>query len=177
MHQDPLLVWRAGTRSSRYPIFTQQLKNKFTKYISNPLRLSRLTGGFSTQWMISDEERTVIVRKSHYSDVMKSATASQITSLTIVNSTVYPGADQRKHQCSASLAFVRVIRQWTMNPPHKRARNAKKFSYLMTSSWNNMIRSRSSLQFPVCWWMRTHILLFVVWYNWYHDIGTVESAW
>ena len=37
------------------------------------------------------------------------AIASQITSLTIVYSTVYPDADQRKHQSSASLAFVRGI--------------------------------------------------------------------
>ena len=34
------------------------------------------------------------------------AMASQITSLTIVYSTVYSGADQRKQQSSASLAFV-----------------------------------------------------------------------
>ena len=34
-----------------------------------------------------------------------SAMSSQITSLTIVYSTVYSGADQRKHQSSASLAF------------------------------------------------------------------------
>ena len=34
------------------------------------------------------------------------AMAPQITSLTIVYSTVYVGADQRKHQSSASLAFV-----------------------------------------------------------------------
>ena len=34
------------------------------------------------------------------------AMASQITSLTIVFSTVYSDADQRKHQSSASLAFV-----------------------------------------------------------------------
>ena len=32
--------------------------------------------------------------------------ASQITSLTIVYSTVYSDADQRKHERSASLAFV-----------------------------------------------------------------------
>ena len=38
-----------------------------------------------------------------------SAMASQITSLTIVYSTVYSGADQRKHQSSTSLAFVRGI--------------------------------------------------------------------
>ena len=38
------------------------------------------------------------------------AIASPITSLTIVYSTVYSDADQRKHQSSASLAFVRGIR-------------------------------------------------------------------
>ena len=38
-----------------------------------------------------------------------SAMAPQITSFAIVNSTVYSGADQRKHQSSASLAFVRGI--------------------------------------------------------------------
>ena len=42
----------------------------------------------------------------HYIDVIMGATASQNTSPTIVYSTVYSGADQRKHQSSASLAFV-----------------------------------------------------------------------
>ena len=37
------------------------------------------------------------------------AMASQITSLTIVYSTGYLEADQRKHQSSASLAFVRGL--------------------------------------------------------------------
>ena len=45
--------------------------------------------------------------------------ASQITSLTIVYSTVYSGADQRKHQSSASLAFVCGIRRLSVNSPHK----------------------------------------------------------
>ena len=44
-----------------------------------------------------------------YDDVIMGAIVSQITSLTIVYSTVYLGADQRKHQSSASLAFVRGI--------------------------------------------------------------------
>ena len=48
-----------------------------------------------------------------------SAMASQITSLTIVYSTVYSGADQRKHQSSASLAFMRGIHRWPVNSPHK----------------------------------------------------------
>ena len=42
----------------------------------------------------------------HYGDVIMGTIASQITSLTIVYSTVYSGADQREHQSSASLAFV-----------------------------------------------------------------------
>ena len=45
----------------------------------------------------------------YYNDVIMSTMASQITSLTVVYLTVYSGADQRKHQSSASLAFVRGI--------------------------------------------------------------------
>ena len=43
------------------------------------------------------------------------AIASQIPSLTIVYSTVYSDADQRKHQRAASLAFVRGIASNTEN--------------------------------------------------------------
>ena len=39
----------------------------------------------------------------HYSDVIMCTMASQITSVSIVHSTVCPGTDQRKHQRSASL--------------------------------------------------------------------------
>ena len=42
----------------------------------------------------------------HYCDVIMTTMASQITSLTVVGSTVYSDVDQRKHQSSASLAFV-----------------------------------------------------------------------
>ena len=58
-------------------------------------------------------------RSEHYNDVIMSAMASEITSLTIVCPNVYWGADQRKHQSSASLAFVRRIHRWPMNSPHK----------------------------------------------------------
>ena len=47
------------------------------------------------------------------------AIASQITSLTIVYSAVYSGADQSKHQSSASLAFVWGIHRGPVNSPHK----------------------------------------------------------
>ena len=55
----------------------------------------------------------------HYNDVIMGAIASQNTSLTIVYSTVYSGADQGKHESSASLAFVRGIHRGPVNSPHK----------------------------------------------------------
>ena len=55
--------------------------------------------------------------------------ASQIASLTIVNSTVYSGVDQRKHQRSASLAFVRGIYRWPVNSPHKWPVTRKMFPF------------------------------------------------
>ena len=55
----------------------------------------------------------------HYSDVIMSTVASQITGVSIVYSTVCSGADQRKHQTSASLTFERGIQRWTMNSQHK----------------------------------------------------------
>ena len=55
--------------------------------------------------------------------------ASQITSLTVVYSTVYSGADQRKHQSAASLAFVRGIHRWPVNSPHKWPVTRKMFPF------------------------------------------------
>ena len=55
----------------------------------------------------------------HYSDVTMSVMASKITCVTSVCSTVCSGADQRKHQSSASLAFVRGIHRSPMDSPHK----------------------------------------------------------
>ena len=61
---------------------------------------------------------------SHYGDVIMGAIASQIASLTIVYSTVYADADQRKHQSSASPAFVRGIHRF----PAQMASNAENVS-------------------------------------------------
>ena len=65
----------------------------------------------------------------HYGDVIMGAVASQITSLTIVYLTVYSDADQRKHQSSASLAFVRGIHRGPVNSPHKWPVTRKMFPF------------------------------------------------
>ena len=65
----------------------------------------------------------------HYDDVIMTTMASQITSLAVVYSIVYSGVYQRKHQSSASLAFVRRIHRWPVNSPHKWPETRKIFPF------------------------------------------------
>ena len=58
-----------------------------------------------------------------------SAIASQITSLTIVYSTLYSGTDQRKHQSSVSLAIAQGIQRWPVNFLHKWPVTRKMFPF------------------------------------------------
>ena len=81
----------------------------WTKEISWNLKL---------RW-VSDKYHILQQPPLHNIDVIMSATASQIFGVSIVYSTVYSGADQRKHGSSASLAFVRGIHWRPVNSPHK----------------------------------------------------------
>ena len=74
---------------------------------------------------------------THYNDVIMGAIASQITGLTIIYSTVYSGADERKHQSSASLAFVWGIHRWPVKSPHKKPVTWKTFPLddVIMSTW------------------------------------------
>ena len=69
------------------------------------------------------------IAHAHYNDVIMNEIASQITSLTIVYSIVYSDADQRKHQSSASLAFVWGIHREPVNSPHKWPVTRKMFPF------------------------------------------------
>ena len=72
----------------------------------------------------------IILWIKHYGDVTMDATESQITSLTVVYSTVYSDADQRIHQSSVSLAFVRGIHRGPVgNSPHKWPVTRKMFPF------------------------------------------------
>ena len=72
--------------------------------------------------------------------------ASEITSLTSVYSTVYSGADQRKHQSPASLAFVRGIHRWPVNSPHKWPVTRKMFPLD-----DVIMKSIQWLRYKLCW--------------------------
>ena len=75
----------------------------------------------------------VIIASYHYNDVKMTTMASQITSLTVVYPIVYSGADHRKHQSCASLAFVRGIHRdrWILRT---KGQLRGKCFHLMTSS-------------------------------------------
>ena len=74
-----------------------------------------------------------LVLESYPIDVIMTTMSTQITSLTVVYSTFYSDVDQRKHQSSASLAFVRGIHRDRWIPRAKGQLRGKCF-HLMTSS-------------------------------------------
>ena len=81
--------------------------------------------------------------------VIMSAMATQVTSLTIVYSTVYSGPDQRKHQSSAPLAFVRGIHRWPVNSPHKGPVTRKMFPFndvIMLAVSSNLVEKQAILE-------------------------------
>ena len=71
----------------------------------------------------------------YYNEVIMSTMASQFTSLTIVYSTVYSRADERKRQSPASLAFVMGIHRWPMNFSHKGSVTREMFPFDDVTMW------------------------------------------
>ena len=110
-------------------------------------------------WWLCDVKQQVM---THYDDVIMMAIASQITSLTSVYSAVYSGAHQRKHQSSASLAFVQGIHRGPVNSPHKWPVTRKMFPFddviMIYRSWpgpwrlilTNTRRKRKGQLYPCC---------------------------
>ena len=97
----------------------------------------------------------------HYNDVIMSAIASQITSLTVVYWTVYSGADKRKYQSSTSLAFVRRIHRRTVNSPHKWPVTRKMLPFDDVIMWNLISNVRwVSMYLVYCIVILPHVLWF-----------------
>ena len=91
----------------------------------------------------------------HCNDLIMGSMASQLTSLTIVYSTVYSAANQRKHQSSASLAFVRWIHRGPVNSPHKWPVTRKLFPFddvIMKFEPNPISLYRNAWELLDQWW-------------------------
>ena len=114
-----------GRRETLGPLSQRlyQLITEITKYYFS----LTLNSDYPTRSRICNSHSAV--EAYHYDDVIMSAIASQITSLTIVYSIVYSDADQRKHQSSASLAFVWGIHRGPVNSPHKWPVTQKMFPF------------------------------------------------
>ena len=133
-----------------------------------------------------DETASVAIHgslnKYHYNDVIMSVMASQITSLTIVYSSVYSGAGQRKHQSSASLAFVRGIHRSPVNSPHKWPLTRKMFPFdgvIMTRTFSllQMTCRRIGYQRPCYWLDGSSGTLFSTSNNFNHLFHLSKEKW
>ena len=90
---------------------------------------------------------TSLVLLCHYNDVIMGTIASQVTSNAIVYSTVCSDADQRKHQSSVSLAFVRGIHRKPVNSPHKWPVTREMFPFhdiIMQSNFSSKFMAHSN---------------------------------
>ena len=101
----------------------------------------------------------------HYNGVIMGAMASQITSLTIVYSIVYSGADQIKHQSSASLDFVWGIHRSPVNSPHKGPATGKMFSFddvvmADSMSWSLRVQIPSAITISITFKLRRPSTIF-----------------
>ena len=117
-------------------------------------------------------ERSVFIhilqgRSTHYSDVIITAMASQITCVSIVSSTVCSRADLRKHQSSASLAFVRRTHRWPVGSPHNGSVTLNVFpfddvimwyqAYDYLHDWPNTREVTLRSKCKIHWWQTTAI--------------------
>ena len=103
-------------------VYSVECVSKITSILSTTFYAKHVNACFQLTHFLSMIVRTLRWRHNGHD-------GSQITSLTIVYSTVYSGADQRKHQSSASLAFARGIHRWPVNSPHKWSVTRKMFSF------------------------------------------------
>ena len=112
----------------------RQISKKFLVIHCMPMLCERILqlGALSTScswWYTLSFFLVMPINEIYYNDAIMSVIASQITKLTIAYSTVYSGADQRNHQSSVSLAFVRGIHRWPVNSPHKCPVTRKMFPF------------------------------------------------
>ena len=114
--------------SVSYPFFCNSTRSHILRCMDNLMRFN-----------VSKEQHML----PYYSGVIRSTMPPRITTFTIVYSTVYSGADQRKYQSSASLAFVRGIHWWPVESPHKGPVTRKMFPFddVIMCFHNGLVRS------------------------------------
>ena len=103
----------------------------------------------STCCMLKCFEEALI--SCHYNDVIMGTMVSQITGVSIVCSVVCSGSDQRKHQSSASMAFVRGFHRGPVDPSHKGSVTLKMFPFYDVIMLFHTPSSSTAVYVTVCW--------------------------
>ena len=111
----------------------------------------------------------------HSSDVIWGAIASQITSVTIVYSTVCSSVNQRPHQSSAPLPFVRGIHRWPVNSSHKWPVTRKMFPFDNVIMWNHHGSSRHMVAELRKWKLFEKTLIICMINRWYIQLQLWEK--
>ena len=127
----PLCRWHAQIDICQIDVFWFKFQCDFSKSSNSIQALSRV-GAWHRKGakLLCDPDIAKFhdaIHSLHLSH--NGAMASQIASLTIAYSNVYSGADQRKPQRSASLAFVRGVHRWPVNSPPKWPITRKMFPF------------------------------------------------
>ena len=97
-------------------------------------------------------------RSEHDRGVIMSTKVSQITGVSIICLTVCLGEDQRKHQSSTSLAFVRGIHRWQVGSPHKGPVTRKMFPF-----WRLHHEQHSNYMLRAILWLEPSDNFIITW--------------
>ena len=117
-------------RCNEIPIYTHRADSRFApSQWETALLCNDISHWLGTNLDSALHTQSTRNQLEHYNDIIMRVMASQITSLTIVYWTIYSGTDQRKHQSSALLAFVRGIHRWPVNSPYKGPVTRKLFPF------------------------------------------------
>ena len=110
------------------------------------------------------QHNLTILTVLHYNDVIMGPVASQITSLMIVYSDVYSGADEGKYQSFASLAFGRGNHRWPVISWHKGLVTQKMFPFDDVIMGPRFFLHRLGYYYDCCYQDTCNL---VVWFPWY----------
>ena len=125
----------------------------------------------------------------HDSDAIMRAMSSRLTDVSVVCSNVCSSADQRKHQSSASQAFVIGNHRWPVGSPH-RGPVTRKYFHLLASHNGEAFRvsilpanrHKSTLleswyrTIFICSWINTHIRSSVVTTLQVYEINSISQV-
>ena len=94
-----------------------------------PMSAAKISFCYNVTFIAVNQVNVITFYPLHYDDVIMGSVAAHITSLAIVYPTVYSDTDQRKHQSSVSVAFVRGILRWPVNSSYKGPVTRKMFAF------------------------------------------------